>query len=380
MPLKNIIYMKSNRKIRFKFILNLSYKRKNLFILGAITSLLLLLAFSFSAFFRPYYEHYNPDMDTNVITIRKEFKCSLADAEETSKNYYKKEIAPLFDKIENVTYSYQYTSEMKWDYLYVQDETNLHNFGFIPRDHVENKEVILIDGDIEKSEKFFHYEENTKLKSIHSSSLKSDETNTILFQPYFHSGNQALAISSQNLVNDKMEFYCCFFSIRCKKIPTSLISKITKLSSSTDLVRRIFDGMIHPACNYMRFYGIIHPILSTFIYIDVILALGIFFSTSFTQYLSLKNKQEEIRQYFLLGLSKKDFFISSNFSNSSCFVISNLAMYLLYLLFMVIFKSASGYSFFFSPLFLLLYFGLGILQILIQYLFDSLFYRQLTKK
>ena len=149
---------------------------------------------------------------------------------------------------------------------------------------------------------------------------------------------------------------------------------------STELIKPIYDGMIHPAESYMRFYGLIHPIVSTFIYIDIILAFGIFFSTSFNQYLSLKNKQEEIRVYFLLGLDTNDFFLSSILSNSSRFIISNLSMYLLYLLFMIIFKAASGYSFFFNPLFLLLYFGLCLIQILIQYLFNVHFYKQLIKK
>ncbi len=373
--------MKSDHRIRFKFILNLSYKRKNLFILGAITSLLLLLAFSFSSFFRPYYEHNNPDMDANVITIRKEFRCSLQEAEETSMEYYKDEIAPLFDQIEEVTYSYQYTIQNKWDYLYVQEKTNLHNFGYIPRDHAEQKNVLLIQDNTKKipTDSFFAFEENTSLDPIDSSLLNTKE-GTIHFQPFFNSKNQALAISSQNLINEKMEFYCCYFSIRCKRIPTSTISKIAKLSMSTGLLKPIFDDMIHPAKDYMRFYGIIYPILSTFIYIDIILAFGIFFSTSITQYLSLKNKKEEIEKYFLLGLGKKDFFLSSNLSSSSCFVISNVSMYLLYLLFMMFFKIASGYSFFFNPLFLILYFGLNLIQILIQSLFDLVFYRQLTKK
>lgn len=374
--------MKSNHRIRFKFILNLSYKRKNLFILGTITCLLLLLAFSFASFFRPYYEHLNPDMDKNVITIRKEFKCSLEDAEKTSEKYYKEEIAPLLKEIEDVTYSYQYTIEKKLDYLYVQEDTNLHNFGFIPINHVQQEDVLLIQNNSKKveSESYLHYGENTNLVSIDSSSLKKEETSIILFQPYFHSKNQCLAISSQNLVNDNMEFDCCYFSIRCKKIPTSLISKISKLSMSTELIKPIYDGMIHPAESYMRFYGLIHPIVSTFIYIDIILAFGIFFSTSFNQYLSLKNKQEEIRVYLLLGLDTNAFFLSSILSNSSCFIISNLSMYLLYLLFMIIFKAASGYSFFFNPLFLLLYFGLCLIQILIQYLFNVHFYKQLIKK
>ena len=372
--------MKSNKnqKIIFKFLKNISYKQRNFFILGTITSLLLLFSFSLSSFFRPYYEHYNPKMNNNVITIKKDISTDIGDVTQ----YYQTNIEPLFDNITSIDYIYQYKVTDNLNLLYIPSNYNIHNLGYISFDKINNDEVIILQDDryqIKEGEIKSYLQLDTKFKTRNINANEIDQPNSFIirFVPFFHYGSDSIVITNQNIITKDMKLTTCYFSITCKNISNKTLSKITKLSTSSGIINPIFDYCIHPGSNYMRFYGLINPIINTLIYVDIILALGIFISTAFTQYLNLKNKKDELRLYLLLGLSTKNYYIYLNLSNSSSYVISNILMIILYVIFMTIFKAIAGYSFYFNPFFLFLYFGLILIQIGIQYLINLMLYKQI---
>lgn len=321
-------------------------------------------------------------MDNNTVTIIKSFDCSNEEVEKNTHEYYKKEIKPLFKNIVDVKFTYQYSIEQLFDFLYVPSSYNIHNLGYIQSVDIDDKNAVLIrkpnslvSSDYIKQVSKISDEIN--VQRIDSTSMKTNK-HTIQFYPFFTAKNENLLISSNDLAIDGKKISRCYFTIECKNISTNALSQITKLSMYTGIINPVFDGTIYPASDYMRFYGLIQPIIHALVYIDIILALGIFFSTSFTQYLNLNNKKNELKLYLLLGLSKKNYFIYLNASNSSHFVSSSILLLCVYSLFMIIFKAVARYSFFFNPLFFLLYFGLMILQIGIQFVFNLILYKNIT--
>lgn len=367
-------FMKS---IPFKIYRHLQSKIGSQLILGFIINFMLLFSFSLNSYFRPYYEHENSNLNPNTVTFIKSFY------EETDTEEYFQENASVLIKDVKKTYfsTLKYMPNSSISVFFVNEDFNLNELGYFPNNFqasdknalfitYSNKSISYIkeylpflqDFDIEVNRKGFYMDSKNPFDPI-----IYEDSLLILNEKYMDYVN-----------SDRYSVYCTIISD--SYISDSQLSKITKMSTNTGFIKPAFDRFLHPAKDYMRYYGLINPLIESLLFLDILLGVMFFLTFSFSRYLWLLKNKEELQFYLLFGMKEQKLRQILTFSGSMIFIFTSLVSYLCYLLFMWIYSLIKGYTFFFHPCFLILYFGLIFLDLSIQYLFSYITLKKIEKE
>lgn len=343
-----------------------------------IINFLLLFSFSLSSYFRPYYEHKNKNMNPYCVTFIKGYY----KGEENTKEYFEKNAVSLFKNVRKTYYSTcKEVPDSNISVLFVKDDFPLKELGSFPSIfHADENSALMIREPNISVNAVMEY-----LPFLNDMDVQEKGSGAFLdkdmpFRPFI--SKQCLVIVNEKYINqvtaENFTIYCTVESQN--HISDALLSKIAKISMNTGFIQPLFDSFIHPASDYMRYYGLISPITNTLLYLDILLSVTIFVSFAFSKYLWLIRNREELEFYLLFGMKENTLKGMLTITGGIPYLLSNLITYLAYLIFMWIFSSLNGFTFFFQPYFYVAYFGLVFLDFLIQYIFSLIAMRKISQE
>lgn len=341
-----------------------------------IINFLLLFSFSLSSYFRPYYEHKNKNMNPYCVTFIK----SYYKGEENTKEYFEKNAVSLFREVKETYYSTcKEVPDSDISVLFVKDGFPLKELGSFPSIfHADENSALMINKSslsVNAVKEHLPFLNEMDIQEKGSGAFSDKD---MPFRPFVN--KQCLVIVNEKYINQvTANHFTIYCTVESKTyISDALLSKIAKISMNTGFIQPLFDSFIHPASDYMRYYGLISPITNTLLYLDILLSVTIFISFAFSKYLWLIRNREELEFYLLFGMKEKKLKAMLTFTGGFPYLLSNLMTYLVYLIFMGIFSSLNGYTFFFHPYFYFAYFGLVLLDFLIQYIFSLVAMRKIS--
>lgn len=345
-------------------------------VVGFIINLLLLFSFSLSSYFRPYYEHKNKDMNPYCVTFVKDFY----HGEEDTEDYFQKNALSLFEDVKNTYYSVvKDVPSTNISVLFVREDFPLKELGtFHSNFRADEKSAFVInnlDFSLDAALNHLPFLSDLEVVEGHGGFLDGD----IPFAPV--TNRDCLIIVNEKYINQvSSDCFTTYCTIESKDyISDTLLSKIAKICINTGFIKPMFDSFIHPARDYMRYYGLIHPVTQTLLYLDILLGVTIFISFAFSKYLWLLRNSQELEFYLLFGMKERKLKRILTISGGIPYLLTGIVSYLAYLIFMWIFSAINGFTFFFNPYFYFVYFGLILLDFLIQYLFAILSMKKISK-
>ena len=315
----------------FRLLVNRHRKSTIRFLFSFLMSLLLLFLFSLASFFRPYYFHQNEFMDEKVVTLAKEFV------------------------------------------FFVSEDFSLLSLGLVPFDVVTAPKAKTA------------YAIGTESASL--SGLADLLGVDILWRknPTEDNGQIVfpsdcaliLNIADMDLAKVKADSFLTYCTLSLEGTLTDQeIYRLYMMSKAENLFPLAFDDFIYPARNYALFYPVIHSISALGIVLSLIVLCCAVLSQAIVDYLREKDDLGETALLRLFGLDRRGYVLMKTSSSLLPILSGSILVLILYTLFMVVFKAAKGFTFFFAPLLYLAYFLPSVLLGLLSALYSFLLYRK----
>lgn len=359
----------------FRLLVNRHRKSTIRFLFSFLMSLLLLFLFSLASFFRPYYFHQNEFMDEKVVTLAKEFDESPTGAAlEKSDAFFEESISGLGIErgIVETKYSYCFTID-DVDLFFVSEDFSLLSLGLVPFDVVTAPKAKTA------------YAIGTESASL--SGLADLLGVDILWRknPTEDNGQIVfpsdcaliLNIADMDLAKVKADSFLTYCTLSLEGTLTDQeIYRLYMMSKAENLFPLAFDDFIYPARNYALFYPVIHSISALGIVLSLIVLCCAVLSQAIVDYLREKDDLGETALLRLFGLDRLGYVLMKTSSSLLPILSGSILVLILYTLFMVVFKAAKGFTFFFAPLLYLAYFLPSVLLGLLSALYSFLLYRK----
>lgn len=377
---------------RLSLFWHLKKGRGKWLITGFVLNLLLLFSLSLDAYFRPYYQHTNAFRDTNTFTLGTFEEEPEQRTSESILSSSVQEGEDIFDKIgidekcEKKEAAYLLYGEQTTAF-FTDSSYNLLNLGYLPDDinkSYQKGKTILLSRTLENQESYLSNED--RVPDYEKMFFKPDFVSPkVQFNPLLRVDNLIRAPLSRR--NEIISFYRLskvqtYFTYHLNRdLKDQEFNRLSTLSGGTSgVITSQFSTFIHPAKSYFSVYIPIHNVVQICLYLcSVILAVS-FFASILSDYLKSIDKISDIRARKVFGRNEKQFILMENLSLPLTLAFTDIASLILYVLFRLIFKSVKGFSFYFSPVFLLLFIGEILFSILIQSLFSHRLYSAADKK
>ena len=358
--------MKSNKKIPY-----FSRKRgegKPFGLLGVFLSSLLILAFSCLSFFRPFYEHQNASIPTDSVTlVRKmdlaaepqEFSLIQDEAESyrpsnwerIARKAYRVEILYLLDTI--------FWDQPENSVLIGEPGYNLNRLG---NASLYENQAIPQDGNL-----LFFINPGTSINdamnNVYFGNLlqlenppKAEEKkpisspDTIPFDPVRKAHN-ALGILSPNTLPDGYEYlqnavyYTFYLSSPLTDADLNYLGAISGYTPG--ILEKSAEFFIHPAKDYLRFFSVFSAIMQIVFLICVSLSLALLLSEIGKELIRAHREIDEVFSLKSMGMRKSTYVLGQLRLKVLPFFLANAGVIALYHIFMAVFKSVAGFSFYF---------------------------------
>jgi len=365
--------------------------RKGYFLIGLVLNLLLLFSLSLGSFFRPYYQHGNEFMDPNTFSIvTKEER--VADTISPSFFQEKREegeslFASFGLKEEKVSSSFACLIEKDFNtgVFAISDFFHLQNAGYLPESILEayhQHRLVLLSSSEERKEQFlleqptleqryaFVYPYSSYKGKINF--LPSNRYQNVLIMPiedckdYLQPGSAISFYYTYQLNHDLQD---------------KEINRLSALSNegTYGVVQSQFQTFVHPSKEYNRRYIPIHSIVTISLYLCSAILYVSFFSGLLADYLKTGDNIKDITRRKVFGRKERQFIMIQCLSLPLSLFASERVSLILYVLFMVIFKTIKGFSFFFSPFFLFLFLAEFLIAFFAESIFAHILYRKKGK-
>ncbi|MDD7618766.1 MAG: hypothetical protein PUJ43_02800 [Bacillales bacterium] len=358
--------MKSSKKISY-----FSRKRaegKSFGVLAVALSSLLILAFSCLSFFRPFYEHKNEVIPTDSVTLVRK-KDRIAEPrefdliKEEAENYRPSNWERIARKAYRVEILYLLDT-IVWD----QPENSVligepgYNLNRLGNASLYENQAIPQDGNL-----LFFIDPGTSIgdamNNVYFGNLiqlenppKAEEKkpisspDTIPFDPV-KKANNALGVLSPNTLPDGYEYlentiYYTFFL--SSPLTDSDLNYLGAISDYTPgILEKSVELFIHPAREYLRVFSVFSAIMQIVFLICVSLSLALLLSEIGKELIRAHREIDEVFSLKSLGMRKSTYVLGQLRLKVLPFFLANAGFLALYHIFMAVFKSVAGFSFYF---------------------------------
>lgn len=358
--------MKSSKKISY-----FSRKRaegKSFGVLAVALSSLLILAFSCLSFFRPFYEHKNEVIPTDSVTLVRK-KDRIAEPrefdliKEEAENYRPSNWERIARKAYRVEILYLLDT-IVWD----QPENSVligepgYNLNRLGNASLYENQAIPQDGNL-----LFFIDPGTSIgdamNNVYFGNLiqlenppKAEEKkpisspDTIPFDPV-KKANNALGVLSPNTLPDGYEYlentiYYTFFL--SSPLTDSDLNYLGAISDYTPgILEKSVELFIHPAREYLRVFSVFSAIMQIVFLICVSLSLALLLSEIGKELIRAHREIDEVFSLKSLGMRKSTYVLGQLRLKILPFFLANAGFLALYHIFMAVFKSVAGFSFYF---------------------------------
>lgn len=358
--------MKNNKKISY-----FSRKRaegKSFGALAVVLSSLLILAFSCLSFFRPFYEHKNETIPTDSVTLVRK-KDRIAEPrefdliKEEAENYRPSNWERIARKAYRVEILYLLDT-IVWDIpensvLIGEPGYNLNRLG---NASLYENQAIPQDGNL-----LFFIDPGTSIgdamNNVYFGNLlqlenppKAEEKkpisspDTIPFEPVRNAHN-ALGILSPNTLPDGYEYlentiyYTFFLSSPLTDSDLNYLGAISDYSPG--ILEKSVELFIHPARGYLRVFSVFSAIMQIVFLICVSLSLALLLSEIGKELIRAHREIDEVFSLKSMGMRKSTYILGQLRLKVLPFFLANAGVLALYHIFMAVFKSLAGFSFYF---------------------------------
>ena len=358
--------MKSNKKISY-----FSRKRaegKSFGVLAVALSSLLILAFSCLSFFRPFYEHKNETIPTDSVTLVREMDPMAEPREfdlikEEAENYRPANWERIVRKAYRVEILYLLDT-IVWgipenSVLIGEPGYNLNRLG---NASLYENQAIPQDGNL-----LFFIDPGTSIgdamNNVYFGNLlqlenppKAEEKKPISspdiipFDPVRKAHN-ALGILSPNTLPDGYEYlentiYYTFFL--SSPLTDSDLNYLGAISVYTPgILEKSMEIFIHPAREYLRVFSVFSAIMKIVFLLCVSLALALLLSEIGKELIRAHREIDEVFSLKSLGMRKSTYVLGQLRLKVLPFFLANVGVIAFYHIFMAVFKSVAGFSFYF---------------------------------
>lgn len=358
--------MKSNKKIPY-----FSRKRgegKPFGLLGVFLSSLLILAFSCLSFFRPFYEHQNASIPTDSVTLVREMDPTvepqefslIQDEAESYRPSNWERIAKKADRIEILYLLHTIVYGIADDTVLVGEEGyDLNRLGNMS---VYEHRTIPQDGDlllfIEPGTSI-----NEAMNSVYFGNLLQLEhapvaeekkpivsQETIPFDPVLR-GSRTLGVLSPNTLPEGYEYlqnavyYTFYLSSPLTDADLNYLGAISGFEPG--LLETSANSFIHPARNFLFFYPAYSAIMKIVFLLCVSLSLALLLSEIGKELIRAHREIDEVFSLKSLGMRKSTYVLGQLRLKVLPFFLANVGVIAFYHIFMAVFKSVAGFSFYF---------------------------------
>ncbi|MGM9813781.1 MAG: hypothetical protein ACI32C_02635 [Candidatus Enteromonas sp.] len=358
--------MKANVKVDY-------FKRKAstgrpFWLLGAMVSLLIVFGLSTPSFFRPYYEHQNEDMPTDSVALEYDLDLSFVD-EPLS-------YAQIMEKVPDEKSEWQRIIEISdsretilcvSDFYYMNAyaliapaEFNLNRLGNTKNlpvhempsdDHWTILATSSSEADKIGDTSFFqHAPEGVKIdRDFVPSQSEAFPDDLIPFHAAYR-GSLLFLIPEGSLPSGQLFSRGSYYSVfhLTEPLNDADLNYFGNISGfSSGIIPNVATDFIHPGTPYLRYYGLFHPIANAIFLLSITIAASLALSQIGKEFIRTRKEKREIFDLKTLGMSATTYAIGNAIIKGSPLVISSLAVYGLYFIFMAIFTKVAGFTFFF---------------------------------
>ena len=358
--------MKSNKKISY-----FSRKRaegKSFGVLAVVLSSLLILAFSCLSFFRPFYEHKNETIPTDSVTLVREMDLAAEPREfdlikEEAENYRPsnwERIAKKADRIEILYLLHTVAYGAADDTVLVGEEgydlnrlgnMSLYEHRTIPQD---GDLLLFIEPGTSIGEAMDSVYFGNLLQLEHAPVAEEKKPivsqETIPFDPVFR-GSRTLGVLSPNTLPEGYEYlqnavyYTFYLSSPLTDADLNYLGAISGFFPN--ILETSAELFIHPARQYLYFFSAFSAIMQIVFLLCVSLALALLLSEIGKELIRAHCEIDEVFSLKSMGMRKSTYVLGQLRLKVLPFFLANAGVLALYHIFMAVFKSLAGFSFYF---------------------------------
>lgn len=382
--------MNSDKLLQRHLVKSFSFNKRFWIVISFIINILLMIGFSMTSFFRPYYGSYNSYMDKNSYTISKSYfgvsqEFTISDLISSGEDFYEEEVKTLDeDNIASCQISYYINDINSYSFFYVPTNYNLYNLGYLPIDNnyslIDDGYAFLITDDSNSNtvDAYKDYLNEFKIKFFEIE-LSKIEINSLTIPFQFR--NEPLIVLSNSRMYDynfTISNYRVYYTVHTKHaLSDQMLSRLSSLSGkSSGFITPKFDSFIHPEENYLRFYPILSSFVTTLLVTTSILACALIVATLFTDYIKLKDVQNKIYVMKLFGMKETQLFYLVSKSRIFNYLISWFICLLVYFCLNLITGLVSNFTFFFAWYFYLIYAIIPLIINLVTFLVINKLYKE----
>ncbi len=368
-------------KIGLHYFLSKKAQRRSYFLNGLGSCSLIVFAFSLGAFFRPYYEHKDSYLPSEEATFvySAESNGGLNGDELLSffNSYEGKDLDRVERNADKTIRSClaQIEGERNVYVLVGPEGFDLTCLGFYPASssHIpEQGEALIL---YQSSVALKNIEETNFCKSLSCSQskvrniyLKKNSDVEFPFSP-LKKADAIFALSENNLpkeVTYKPFSVYLSYHLKGQMSDRDILYYAAKSGYIDGVISKSMTSFIYPGLAYARFYPPMRAVYVLLLALAIIVSITILISLLVKDFVRSKDDKSECETLKIIGFKRRDFLVSSLASSSLPLFSSAITIVGISHVFMAIFKSIAGFSFFYSwPCYLCLLF-LIVLSILVK--------------